>query len=301
MRDIQLFFSIISLFAGVASISISAFINYSKRVKAFVYFIGFNASLFLIQNAITINLYVNGYGGTHNFLRVISKAFDIGGTVLSSFFGLFLVNYLLGKEIKPLEKRLFVAIPLLQLLGILSLYFNGSGVIISATVKLILLSVIAYEILTVLISYKQIASKELKKAIRVFIIISMVFFPFILLEAFRQNVTWISNLTFIKLMALPAFFMAINICTLVFAVTYFNSPAFVKNNQLTDYFKKKYNITEKESEVIELLISGLTYKQIADKLFIANKTVDNHVQNIYKKLEVTSKIQLSNLVRSREV
>jgi DNA-binding CsgD family transcriptional regulator len=61
-----------------------------------------------------------------------------------------------------------------------------------------------------------------------------------------------------------------------------------------------YGITDKETEVIELILGGLTYKQIADRLFISPKTVDNHVQNIYKKLQVTSKMQLSNLIRSKE-
>ena len=87
---------------------------------------------------------------------------------------------------------------------------------------------------------------------------------------------------------------------MIFANKYFNSPPYIEKNRLTAFFIQRYNITEKEIEVIELILDGLTYKQIAEKLFIANKTVDNHVQNIYKKLEVTSKIQLSNLIRSKE-
>ena len=77
-------------------------------------------------------------------------------------------------------------------------------------------------------------------------------------------------------------------------------PSFIANNKLTDYFKQKYDITEKQSEIIELIIEGVTYKQIAEKLFISPKTVDNHVQNIYKKLNVNSKMQLSHFVRSNE-
>lgn len=70
------------------------------------------------------------------------------------------------------------------------------------------------------------------------------------------------------------------------------------NNKLTDHFKQKYDITEKQTEIIELIIRGLTYKEIAEKLFISPKTVDNHVQNIYKKLNINSKMQLSHFVRS---
>ncbi|WP_431602445.1 response regulator transcription factor [Clostridium ljungdahlii] len=52
--------------------------------------------------------------------------------------------------------------------------------------------------------------------------------------------------------------------------------------------------------MIELVMEGVTYKQIAEKLFISPKTVDNHIQNIYKKLNVNSKMQLSNFIRSNE-
>ena len=102
------------------------------------------------------------------------------------------------------------------------------------------------------------------------------------------------------MVALPSYFLFISIFNLIFVLKYFNTPSFISNNRLTDYFKQKYHITEKQSEIIEFIIEGVTYKQIAEKLFISPKTVDNHVQNIYKKLNVNSKMQLSNFVRSNE-
>lgn len=101
-------------------------------------------------------------------------------------------------------------------------------------------------------------------------------------------------------MSLPTYFFVINVYSLIFANNYFNSPAFVEDDKLTAFFINKYSITDKEVEVIELLLTGLTYKQIAEKLYIASKTVDNHIQNIYKKLEVTNKIQLYNLIHSKK-
>lgn len=102
------------------------------------------------------------------------------------------------------------------------------------------------------------------------------------------------------MVALPSYFLTINIFNLIFVLKYFNTLSFIANNKLTDYFKQKYDMTEKQSEIIELIIKGLTYKEIAKKLFISSKTVDNHVQNIYKKLNVNIKMQLSYFVRSNE-
>ena len=40
-----------------------------------------------------------------------------------------------------------------------------------------------------------------------------------------------------------------------------------------------------------LLSSGLNNKMIADELYISEKTVKNHVTQIYKKLEVNDRVQ----------
>ncbi|HEX6553606.1 MAG TPA: LuxR C-terminal-related transcriptional regulator [Ktedonobacteraceae bacterium] len=48
-------------------------------------------------------------------------------------------------------------------------------------------------------------------------------------------------------------------------------------------------LTAREIEVLRLLASGLTNKQIAERLVISHKTVNIHVDSIYKKLEITSR------------
>lgn len=55
---------------------------------------------------------------------------------------------------------------------------------------------------------------------------------------------------------------------------------------------KRYKLTKREIEIIWLLRSGLTYNEIAARLFISTKTVGNHVQNIYDKTGVSNKIAL---------
>ncbi len=299
MKDIQIIFSIISLFAGAAAISIALFINHSNKKKALTFFIGLNISLFIIQNGIVLNLYSDRIAEKSGFILIAANIFDILGTAFSSLFGLFLAYYLLGKAVSGIKIIIFFAVPVFQLTGITVGQFVSLP-ILETLIRISIFAVIAYEVLFVLLNYKQISNYELKKAIRIFSIITLIFLPILILEGFREDIKWLSDFSILKSLALPSFLLAVNICSLVFSVTYFNSPAFIENNKLTGFFIQKYGITEKESEVIELLVAGNTYKQVAEKLFIANKTVDNHVQNIYKKLEVTSKIQLANLVRSKE-
>lgn len=53
--------------------------------------------------------------------------------------------------------------------------------------------------------------------------------------------------------------------------------------------KTDYGLTNREEEILKHIVSGLTKQQIADKLFISFHTVNTHIKNIYKKLEVTTK------------
>ncbi|HEY4552060.1 MAG TPA: response regulator transcription factor [Bacillaceae bacterium] len=50
-------------------------------------------------------------------------------------------------------------------------------------------------------------------------------------------------------------------------------------------------LTEREKEVLLCLLEGLSNKEIADKLFISDKTVKIHVSKIFKKLNVKSRSQ----------
>ena len=50
--------------------------------------------------------------------------------------------------------------------------------------------------------------------------------------------------------------------------------------------KKKYYLTDREKEILEFITEGHTKKAISIELNISFHTVDTHIRNIYKKLEV---------------
>ena len=51
------------------------------------------------------------------------------------------------------------------------------------------------------------------------------------------------------------------------------------------------NLTARELDILQLLREGLQNKEIASRLFISAKTVDNHISSIFYKLEVNSRIK----------
>ncbi len=59
------------------------------------------------------------------------------------------------------------------------------------------------------------------------------------------------------------------------------------------------NLSEREKDVLENLAKGLISKEVADVLHISNGTVRKHVQNIYKKLQVNTRVEAVNLFLKR--
>lgn len=63
-----------------------------------------------------------------------------------------------------------------------------------------------------------------------------------------------------------------------------------KENKSEDELKVEA-LTRREYEVLTLIAEGLNNREIAEKLFISEKTVKNHVSNIFKKIDVCDRIQ----------
>lgn len=58
------------------------------------------------------------------------------------------------------------------------------------------------------------------------------------------------------------------------------------------------DLTDREREVLELLVRGVTNQAIADRLGVATKTVRNHVSNIFTKLQVADRAEA--IARARD-
>lgn len=53
-----------------------------------------------------------------------------------------------------------------------------------------------------------------------------------------------------------------------------------------------HNLTKREKEIVELILTGLSSASIADKCFVSEGTVKNHRKNIYRKLKIKSQAEL---------
>ena len=58
-------------------------------------------------------------------------------------------------------------------------------------------------------------------------------------------------------------------------------------------------LTERETEVLRMVAKGMSYKQIADRLVLSHRTVQNHVQNTLRKLQMHNRVELTRYAIER--
>jgi DNA-binding CsgD family transcriptional regulator len=61
-------------------------------------------------------------------------------------------------------------------------------------------------------------------------------------------------------------------------------------------FCDTYCLTMREQEIVSLIVQGLSYKEIGESLFISPRTVETHVYRIFKKCDVSNKIELTHKI-----
>jgi DNA-binding NarL/FixJ family response regulator len=74
-------------------------------------------------------------------------------------------------------------------------------------------------------------------------------------------------------------------------------PVSSSSSIYTDEFTKKYQITKREVEILQMVARGLTTKQIGEKLFVSEFTINAHRRNICRKLNIYTPVGLLNFAR----
>jgi DNA-binding NarL/FixJ family response regulator len=66
---------------------------------------------------------------------------------------------------------------------------------------------------------------------------------------------------------------------------------FIRLQSATPTREESFDLSDRELDILQLLVDGLNYKEIGDKLFISPQTVRSHIKNIYKKMHVHSRAE----------
>jgi DNA-binding CsgD family transcriptional regulator len=59
--------------------------------------------------------------------------------------------------------------------------------------------------------------------------------------------------------------------------------------------REKFHLTDREKEILMLLLKGKHNKEIADFMYVSPETIKTHLQHIYRKLGVKSRMEAALL------
>jgi DNA-binding CsgD family transcriptional regulator len=90
--------------------------------------------------------------------------------------------------------------------------------------------------------------------------------------------------------------IGLSLLFLILIVLFYFQPAFQEKVQERGFYED-FQITSREAEIIQLIIQGASNQDIADKLYISEKTVKSHIYNIYQKTGVQNRIELIHRIQ----
>ena len=64
----------------------------------------------------------------------------------------------------------------------------------------------------------------------------------------------------------------------------------------TDEPEPENALTARETEILKMVAKGMSYRQIAERLALSHRTVQNHVQNTLRKLQLHNRVELTRYV-----
>jgi DNA-binding NarL/FixJ family response regulator len=90
--------------------------------------------------------------------------------------------------------------------------------------------------------------------------------------------------------------IALSLLFLILIVLFYFQPTFQEKGQERGFYEA-FQITSREAEIIQLIVQGASNQDIADKLYISEKTVKSHIYNIYQKTGVQKRIELIHRIQ----
>lgn len=263
---------------GVVSITLYFVYFFKTRKKVFLNIVIFDFNfLLIVLLAVLYSFYPK------SFLMVLN---DVACAVL----GFTLMHFALSTRVVKYKKVIVICYSTLaSVISIITVFFFR--------ITWAAFGFLGFSIATsmVLLIYPDNSKKkqEVGTIGRVIGIFSLLFLPLIVFFDFFPNYNPLYKFVDFEIYSFPLFYMLLNVGLLVAL-----KGEFWSNIRDFDLIKKKFQLTSREVEVLILLVSAKSYKEISDELCISMSTVKTHISKIYQKSETNNKVELIALIDS---
>lgn len=301
MQHFILFFYILSFSSGMAAFNVAILLFNQYKKESLKYYSFFLLSLVFLMGHLILEKYNQIVVPDIRVLIIsISSYIYFIGVLLLIVILPFFSHSIMGIKISKIKKICFNAVNFFTAITLIFYAITHIKGILNFIIRPIMIISIMYAFFLIIADLNSIGEKLVRKAVNIFLIMTIVYFPFHLIEEYRLSIFRVRDYDLIDIFSLPLYFMILCLLSIVFTIRYYNKPAYWQDSKLSAYFKKNYKISEREEVIITNLVDGLNNKEISKKLFISIKTVENHLSNIYSKVNVKNRVQLVNIVLSNK-
>jgi DNA-binding CsgD family transcriptional regulator len=182
------------------------------------------------------------------------------------------------------------------LAGVLDECFDASGFHVANDVLMAGLLVSATALLA--LGYRRIAEPETRTMVRRMMWLTV---ASIALSRGQLAVTSLVGISveLRRVRIVPVFYyLGVLAVMLVYSARYLFRPLGAPDFQLSTEFIGRYGISNRERDIIAMIVQGHANRVIGERLFISDRTVKNHISSIYRKTGAANKVQLMNMVRN---
>jgi len=313
MSNFSVIFYIIALFIGFLTVYLAYRLNRTYRLSylsSYLYFlIAFNVMGLLnhIGRYLGVSLLMDSPAETLLLVRYLFAFLAFPFVILSIYLFFAFANDLTGTKISTLFNRLYfiswgILFLVLVLLGRNYFYTREENTLFVFFQAINILGIISFFLTPYYILYKTklLSDAQQKRVAKSFSIIYLFCFGMASLLTSRLVPPYFVPYT--ALIMVFSFF-AVNLPPLIYLILYLkkypveDQRSTSQNSDFKDFFVV-HKISKREQEIIQLMLDGMSSADIEKKLYISPHTVKNHIYNIYQKLGVKNRVQISNLVRN---
>ncbi len=312
MKHLIVFYYIITFTAGFAAIISTLIIYFITKKKIAKYYLIFLILLTILIVTYTFYFYIFTIISYQNiYLEILFTMlfFLIDGALI--YIIPYTLHLLIGKTFSGKKKVFFGSITLLPVIMLLIPYFAGGDQyktfdlicyeFYSIYLNILYIEII-YIILLIIKNLKTIQDIEIRKILKTILILGIIFFPAFIVDGYWKIFQVKLKLFPRNFNLMPVFYFSWSIISLIYSIKDFFKKMDPFTNlssiNLSGEFIKNFEITERETEVLTMILRGMNYNEIGNKLFISAGTIKNYAYSIYKKTGVNSKIALINLINN---
>jgi DNA-binding CsgD family transcriptional regulator len=284
---INLILVIISFAVGCMALCLAILFHLRKSYEWTKYYLVFQISITVLFVVYSLNMYITTEIHAPEAAEIVLRWLFFLDIAFMIYFIPFFSTWIIAHPWRNPYKTVFL------LLGILFLVLAAVGTFIgySIAVKVGMMVLFFGDFLfclgVLLKNFRDIKDKDARMVSLACIILSLFMVPFIAADLV---------VTFSHLATMPVYYFWFSLIILVYLFNYFKRIPESARTEMDQEKLHQFHITFREQEIITLISEGLTSKEISSRLSISVSTVNNHIANIYQKTQVSSRIDLLNLL-----